>query len=219
MAKKLSGTTRIVNVSSGLGAIEVILSDVDGLTEEKVDEVVSWFLQDAKEDGLESKGWFTHSAYVVSKASPNACKRFLAKKFPKFGVNSVSPSFCKTYMSFNNGHFMVEGVKGPVKLALMVGVSRNLTSVNLGSMLILDSQLDRDKFPKIFIFIQTEILPYSRTLVPYLLISDSGISADNLGLSKITSASRPGHVVPQMILRHHLGHVLSFTKYAPTTAP
>ncbi|KAF5959408.1 hypothetical protein HYC85_000617 [Camellia sinensis] len=75
---------------------KAILSDVDGLTEEKVDKVVSRFLQDAKEDVLESKGWFTRSAYVVSKASPNACKRVLAKNFPKFGVNSVSPGFCKT---------------------------------------------------------------------------------------------------------------------------
>ncbi|KAI8029041.1 (+)-neomenthol dehydrogenase [Camellia lanceoleosa] len=100
---------------------KAILSDVNGLTEEKVDKVVSRFLQDAKEDVLESKGWFTRSAYVVSKASPNACKRVLAKNFPKFGINSVSSGFCKTYMSSNNGHFTIEeGAKGPVKLALII---------------------------------------------------------------------------------------------------
>ncbi|GMP83028.1 hypothetical protein CsSME_00037103 [Camellia sinensis var. sinensis] len=76
------------------------------------------------------------------------------------------------------------------------------------SMLILDSQLDRDKLPKSFILIQTEIFPCSKTLVPYPLISNSGIIVDNLGLAEITSASRPGHVAPQLILQHHVGHVL-----------
>ena len=85
-----------------------------------------------------------------------------------------------------------------------------------GSMLILDSQLDWYKLSKSLIFIQTEVLPNSRTLVPYLLIPDSGILADNLGLSEIISASRLEHVAPQLALRCHLGHVLSFKKYVPT---
>ncbi|GMP41162.1 hypothetical protein CsSME_00011357 [Camellia sinensis var. sinensis] len=127
---QLSGSARIVNVSSGLGQLKnvtnewarEVLSDVDGLTEEKVDKVVSRYLQDAKQDLLESKGWSVLSAYVVSKAALNAYTRVLAKKFPNFGINSVTPGFCKTEMSFNNGHYTAEqGAKGPVKLALTVG--------------------------------------------------------------------------------------------------
>ncbi|KAI7988109.1 (+)-neomenthol dehydrogenase [Camellia lanceoleosa] len=127
---QLSGSARIVNVSSGLGQLKnvtnewarEVLSDVDGLTEEKVNEVVSHYLQDAKEDLLESKGWSALSAYVVSKAALNAYTRVLAKKFPNFGINSVTPGFCKTDLSFNNGQYTAEeGAKGPVKLALTVG--------------------------------------------------------------------------------------------------
>ncbi|KAL7167493.1 hypothetical protein ACSBR2_038037 [Camellia fascicularis] len=113
---QLSGSARIVNVSSGLGQLKnvtnewarEVLSDVDGLTEEKVDEVVSQYLQDAKEDLLESKGWSVLSAYVVSKAALNAYTRVLAKKFPNFGINSVTPGFCKTDLSFNNGQYTAE---------------------------------------------------------------------------------------------------------------
>ncbi|GMP52731.1 hypothetical protein CsSME_00018437 [Camellia sinensis var. sinensis] len=68
-------------------------------------------------------------------------------------------------------------------------------------MLILDSLIDKDKLPKSFILIQAEVLPHSRTLVPYLFISDSGISTNNLGLAEITSASRQGHVAPGLALR------------------
>ena len=88
-----------------------------------------------------------------------------------------------------------------------------------GSMLILDSQLDRDKLLKSFIIIHAKVLHSSRTLVPYPLISDSGISADNLGLAVITSTSSQGHVAPQLALRCHLGHVLLSKKYVPTTVP
>ncbi|KAF5951358.1 hypothetical protein HYC85_009302 [Camellia sinensis] len=122
---QLSGSARIVNSSHPNVTNEwarEVLSDVDGLTEEKVDKVVSRYLQDAKEDLLESKGWSVLSAYVVSKAALNAYTRVLAKKIPNFGINSVTPGFCKTEMSFNNGHYTAEqGAKGPVKLALTVG--------------------------------------------------------------------------------------------------
>ncbi|KAL7166593.1 hypothetical protein ACSBR2_037292 [Camellia fascicularis] len=56
--------------------------------------------------------------------------------------------------------------------------------MNSGSMLILDSQLDKDKLPKSLIFIQTEALPHSRTPVPYPFISDSSISVDHLSTDK-----------------------------------
>ncbi|KAF5931498.1 hypothetical protein HYC85_027669 [Camellia sinensis] len=56
-------------------------------------------------------------------------------------------------------------------------------------MLILDSQLDRDKLFRSLILIHTETLPRSRTVVPYPLIPNSDISTDNLELAKIISAS------------------------------
>ncbi|GMP43908.1 hypothetical protein CsSME_00013082 [Camellia sinensis var. sinensis] len=48
---------------------------------------------------------------------------------------------------------------------------------------------DWDKLSKSLILTQTEVFSHSRTLVPYPLIPDSGILADNLGLAEIISAS------------------------------
>ncbi|TXG63460.1 hypothetical protein EZV62_010454 [Acer yangbiense] len=123
-----SHSPRIVNLSSSLGqlkflsnerAIEV-LRNVDDLTEEKIDQVVKEFLEDAKEGLLENKGWpVSFSAYVVSKAALNTYTRILAKKIPKMSINAVHPGFVKTDLSFNNGEFTVEeGARGPVILAL-----------------------------------------------------------------------------------------------------
>ena len=98
-----------------------VLGAADGLTEEKVDEVLQWFLKDFKEDLLEPKGWPTLlSAYCVSKAALNAYTRILAKKFPTFRINCITPGFVKTDINFNTGILTVEeGAKGPVMLALI----------------------------------------------------------------------------------------------------
>ncbi|KAK2978050.1 hypothetical protein RJ640_001012 [Escallonia rubra] len=75
---------------------------------------------DAKEDLLEKEGWLNLSAYIVSKAALNAYSRILAKKFTAFRVNAVSPGFCKTDLSHNNGQFTAEeGARGPVRMALI----------------------------------------------------------------------------------------------------
>lgn len=67
-----------------------VLSDAENLTEERVDEVLSEFLNDFKVDMLETKGWPTSlSAYILSKAALNAYTRIVAKKYPNFGVNCV----------------------------------------------------------------------------------------------------------------------------------
>ncbi|KAK1558312.1 hypothetical protein Q3G72_000968 [Acer saccharum] len=87
-----SHSPRIVNVSSTLGQLQFlsnekakdVLSNVDDRTEEKIDQVVKRFLEDAKEGLLENNGWpVNFSAYVVSKAALNAYTRILAKKIPK----------------------------------------------------------------------------------------------------------------------------------------
>lgn len=81
-----------------------VLSDAENLTEERVDEVLSEFLNDFKEDMLETKGWPTSlSAYILSKAALNAYTRIVTKKYPNFGVNCVCPGFVKTELTFNSG--------------------------------------------------------------------------------------------------------------------
>ncbi|XP_060671931.1 (+)-neomenthol dehydrogenase-like isoform X2 [Ziziphus jujuba] len=126
---QLSDSPRIVNVSSSMGKLEHlrndwakgVFSDVESLTEERIDEVLREFLKDLKEGSLESKNWPTSlSAYIASKAALNAYTRILAKKYPSFRVNCVCPGYVKTDINFNSGILSVEeGAASPVKLALL----------------------------------------------------------------------------------------------------
>mgnify|MGYP003702331325 CR=1 FL=1 len=88
--------------------------------------------------------------------------------------------------------------------------------MDFSSVLILDSLTDKDKLPKSVILIHADVLPHSRTFVPYQLISDSDIFGDNLGFAEITSVSCLGHVAPRLTRRRHLGHVLVLRKYIST---
>ncbi|KAK6920162.1 Short-chain dehydrogenase/reductase SDR [Dillenia turbinata] len=124
-----SASPRIVNISSIMGKLKKlptgwakgVLSDVESLTEERVDEVVFKFLKDYKEGLLEAKDWpKSASAYIVSKAVANAYTRALAKKYPTIYVNCVHPGFVQTDMNGQYGDITVEeGAKGPVKVALL----------------------------------------------------------------------------------------------------
>ncbi|XP_061373577.1 (+)-neomenthol dehydrogenase-like isoform X2 [Gastrolobium bilobum] len=126
---KFSDSPRIVNVSSELGNLELIsngwakgvLSDVESLTEEKLDEVLNQFLEDFKEGLVETKGWPTFApGYSVSKAALNAYTRTLAKKYPTFYINAVTPGFVKTDLNYNIGILSVEeGAESVVRLALL----------------------------------------------------------------------------------------------------
>uniref|UniRef100_A0A804J3H9 Uncharacterized protein n=1 Tax=Musa acuminata subsp. malaccensis TaxID=214687 RepID=A0A804J3H9_MUSAM len=126
LQSSLSG--RIINVSSTLGQLRVIsnerlqeeLSDVDCLTEERIDQLSTLFLKDFKDDLLGSNGWPTMaSAYKVSKVLINAYTRILAKTHPALCINCVNPGFVKTDLNWNSGILTVEeGAKGPVLLAL-----------------------------------------------------------------------------------------------------
>ncbi|KAF7137491.1 hypothetical protein RHSIM_Rhsim07G0018300 [Rhododendron simsii] len=127
---QLSGSPRIVNVSSGMGKLENIpcewakgvLSDAESLTEEKIDEVLNKFLKDFKEGSLEIKGWpLFLPAYKVSKAAMNAYTRVAAKDYPTFRINCVCPGFVKTDINNNAGILSVEeGAASPVRLALLL---------------------------------------------------------------------------------------------------
>ncbi|KAF6149004.1 hypothetical protein GIB67_009623 [Kingdonia uniflora] len=127
---ELSNSGRIVNVSTTIGQLEHIpnewakemQSNVDVLTEERIDEVVNEFLKDFKDGQHESKGWPDDalSAYRVSKAALNSYTRIIAKRFPALYVNCVSPGFIATDMNANSGILTVEeGVESPAWLALL----------------------------------------------------------------------------------------------------
>ncbi|KAK9274103.1 hypothetical protein L1049_018917 [Liquidambar formosana] len=125
----LSDSARIVNVSSSLGKLENIpsgwakgvFSDVENLTEARVDEVLNEFLKDFKEGLLETKGWPCYlSAYTISKAAMNAYTRILAKKYTAFYINCICPGFVRTDITANTGQFTAEeGAESVVRLALM----------------------------------------------------------------------------------------------------
>ncbi|XP_071905638.1 (+)-neomenthol dehydrogenase-like [Coffea arabica] len=126
---QLSQSPRVVNVSSGAGKLKNIPSewargiftDVDNLTEERVDEVVNQYLKDLKEGSKEAKGWPSFlSAYTVSKAAMNAYTIVVAKMHPCIKINSVCPGFFKTDINFESGILTVEeGAESVVRLALL----------------------------------------------------------------------------------------------------
>ncbi|PNX75564.1 (+)-neomenthol dehydrogenase [Trifolium pratense] len=126
---QFSNSPRIVNVSSTMGRLEIIpngwpkevLSDVQNLTEEKIDNVVNEFFKDFKEGSLETKGWpLIVSAYSVSKAALSAYTRILAKKYPSICSNAICPGYVKTDINSNTGTLTpYEGAEPIVRLALL----------------------------------------------------------------------------------------------------
>ncbi|KAJ4726977.1 (+)-neomenthol dehydrogenase [Melia azedarach] len=107
---QLSNAPRIVNVSSSAGKLrnvpyewaKRVFSDVENLTEERVDGVLSQYLNKFKEGLLETKGWpHSISGYIQSKAAMNAYTRILAKKYPNFCINCICPGYVKTDINYN----------------------------------------------------------------------------------------------------------------------
>ncbi|CAL5382496.1 unnamed protein product [Camellia sinensis] len=98
----LFDSPRIVNVSSTAGKLQYVSgewdvglpSDAENLSEDKVDEILTEFMKDFKEDQLEAKNWPTYlSAYILSKAAMNAYMRILAKTHPFSMINYVWPCY------------------------------------------------------------------------------------------------------------------------------
>ncbi|KAL9396889.1 hypothetical protein Peur_011142 [Populus x canadensis] len=126
---QLSDSPIIVNVSSSMGKLKGVsnewakgvLGDAENLTEERVDEVLSKYLEDFKEGSLETEGWpAMMSAYILSKAAMSAYTRVLAKRHPTFCINCVCPGYVKTDINFNRGIRPVEeGAENVVRLALL----------------------------------------------------------------------------------------------------
>ncbi|XP_048141619.1 (+)-neomenthol dehydrogenase-like [Rhodamnia argentea] len=118
-----SNSPRIVNVSSIVGKHQYVsdewakgvLSDIENLTEDKVDEVVNVYLENFKNSSSA-----VTPAYIISKAAINAYTRILAKKFPGFLINCVCPGAVRTDINGRRGILsMEEGAESPVKLALL----------------------------------------------------------------------------------------------------
>ncbi|XP_068316035.1 (+)-neomenthol dehydrogenase-like isoform X1 [Pyrus communis] len=126
---QLSDSPRLVIVSSYVGQLmffsdgwaKGVLSDAESLTEERIDGVVSEFLEDFKQGLVEAKNWPPIlSAYSVSKAALNAYTRILAKRWPNFCINCVCPGFVKTDITCNSGILTIdEGAESVVRLALL----------------------------------------------------------------------------------------------------
>jgi len=104
---------------SNEGVIKV-LSDIDNLTDEKLDEVAGAFLSDFKDGSLAARGWLpVASAYAASKARVNARARLLARRHPSLAVCCVNPGFVRTGMNHGMGlASAAEGAGPPVALAL-----------------------------------------------------------------------------------------------------
>lgn len=97
------------------------LSDIETLTEEKLEAMLKRFLNDLKENTLEAGGWsLMLPSYSISKATLNAYTRFLAKRYPNMLINCVHPGYVNTDLNWHTGPLPVEeGAKGPVKCALL----------------------------------------------------------------------------------------------------
>lgn len=124
-----SSDGRIVNVSSIFGLLRLIsneevrqeLSDIDNLTEERLDELLDKFLEDFEADALEARGWpAKFSAYKVAKAAINAYSRMLARRHPELRVNCAHPGYVRTEITMSSGVLTPEeGARNVVKVALL----------------------------------------------------------------------------------------------------
>ncbi|XP_057840976.2 (+)-neomenthol dehydrogenase [Cryptomeria japonica] len=130
LLRESSGRPRIVNVSSLHGLLKMMpnrvlqkqLSDMDIVSEEFLDSILSQFLDDVKQKkSLEEKGWpAPFSAYKMSKICVNAYTRLLARELcDKAYVNCIRPGYVRTGMTYGTGDLSPsEGAENVVKLAL-----------------------------------------------------------------------------------------------------
>lgn len=95
--------------------------DIDNLTEDRINEIIQWFLRDFKANKLSENGWpLMCSAYKISKAAINGYTRLLARKFGNILVNCVHPGYVITDITSHTGHLTPEeGAKAPVMVALL----------------------------------------------------------------------------------------------------
>ncbi|KAL8167089.1 hypothetical protein V2J09_008588 [Rumex salicifolius] len=140
LMKASSAGARIVNVSSRLGRLngkrnrigdETLrekLSNMETLTEEKIDETVNTFIEQVREGNWETAEVWpkTFTDYSVSKLAINCYTRVLAKELSdrpqgsRISVNSYCPGWVKTALTGWAGNISVEhGADTGVWLALL----------------------------------------------------------------------------------------------------
>lgn len=103
------------------------LSDIDSLSEERIDGIVSTFVQQVEDGTWTSGGWpQTFTDYSVSKLAVNAYTRLMAKVLSnrleghKIYINCYCPGWVKTAMTGYAGNISAEdGADTGVWLALL----------------------------------------------------------------------------------------------------
>ncbi|KAI3683327.1 hypothetical protein L1987_83830 [Smallanthus sonchifolius] len=110
----LNSMARVLNISSRLGTldklknrkIKAILGDIERLSEDKIETVVSVFLQDVAEGRWKTAGWpEIWTDYSVSKIALNAYSQVLARRYEGvMSVNCFCPGFTQTTMTDGNGN-------------------------------------------------------------------------------------------------------------------
>ncbi|TYI62287.1 hypothetical protein E1A91_D10G233900v1 [Gossypium mustelinum] len=125
---QLSDLPRIVNVSSSIvmlkGKGEKLKGVLTGVTtDEKLNDLITEYLKDFRQDLHRSKGWPTLiSAYTVSKVALNGYTRILASTVNRLNtpINSVCPGYAKTDINLNTSTITAkDGAVTSGKLALL----------------------------------------------------------------------------------------------------
>lgn len=102
--------------------MKAILGDEERLSEDRIDKVVSTFLQDVKEKRWETQGWpEIWTDYSVSKLALNAYSQVLARRYESLvSVNCFCPGFTQTSMTDDMGnHSADDAAKMASTIALL----------------------------------------------------------------------------------------------------
>ncbi|PON77955.1 Short-chain dehydrogenase/reductase [Parasponia andersonii] len=125
-----SSTSRLLNITSRLGSLNKVrnrhikkILESDKLSEEVIEGVVSWFLEDVKSGQWKSRGWpELWTDYAVSKLALNAYTRILARRYEGEGLsaNCFCPGFTQTAMTRGKGtHTADDAARIGARLALL----------------------------------------------------------------------------------------------------
>ncbi|XP_076893443.1 short-chain dehydrogenase/reductase 1-like [Bidens hawaiensis] len=112
--RRSSSIARILNISSRLGTLDKlknqqmksILEDKENLNEDRIEAVVSEFLQNVAEGQWTTAGWpEIWTDYSVSKLALNAYSQVLARRYKGVvSVNCFCPGFTQTSMTAGKGN-------------------------------------------------------------------------------------------------------------------
>ncbi|KAK1413631.1 hypothetical protein QVD17_35407 [Tagetes erecta] len=130
-------TSRILNISSRLGTLDklkniemkAILEDIERLNEDRIQAVVSAFLQDVAAGRWKDAGWpEIWTDYSVSKLALNAYSQVLARRYEGVvTVNCFCPGFTQTSMTDGKGNHSADDA---AEMAAMIALlpPRRLTT-------------------------------------------------------------------------------------------